>query len=222
MKITADMQPQIQGKSAGLQNISVPSGRKTVQQRPQIINNIQARNILQNTPSEQNLSNALVIMNKARIIIQQALSVSSQLRSEATVTLTSGNVNSTEVRTQMATINSSLTEFNVAVTVPNITEYIPPETTDAINENVQLLRNNSGNSRSDREIIQAETAFKTLDGQLEKQITETAGRLQKYADNYSAQKPDVTALSSEIKSDFRNALNSQGNILPASMETLLA
>ncbi len=213
MKITAALQPQIQGRNAGSRPVPTQAGNTDFAQRLTKTNNAQARQVLQNVPSENSLSNAMVIMNKARAIIQQALSVSGRLRSEAALSMTSGNVNQAAIGREIASLNTSFGEFSTSVTVPAIRESITPETVKQMNNNITQLQSfYERKTVPEKEIATVDDNFRKINTQLEKQIEAATEKLQRYADSYKAEKPDIPALAGQIRGNFNSALLAQGNI----------
>lgn len=221
MKISANLQPQVQGRRSGGGAPARGIPNRDYAQRLGKIDNAQARKTLQNAPMERNLSSAMVVMQKARTIVQQALSVSSKLRANAANTLNTGDVNFQQIGQEMAGINNSFGEFSAGVTPPPVPQMKNLDIEKAgravsgLNEMVQRGQVNQD------DLKRTERDLQDVRGQLDNGIQGVSRELTGIANSYNAQKPDVEKLGASIVRNYPQALAAQGNISGADAAKLI-
>lgn len=220
MRIINNLPAQVQGRNAGKNNIPV-NRQQIVSKRISNSGNVQARQILRNAPSEHSLSNAMIIMQKARAIISQALNISSRLVNQAQVTFTSGNVNTNNISVEVSAMNNSFSEFSATISQPPIQNSALEKLAEGLENDIgtitQMTQNNTPASEFEPVIRQLNERNEVLD----KIIEENRQKMINIANGYEAPRPDAARLRRSIANDSSRALAAQGNIFSENVSGLL-
>jgi hypothetical protein len=118
----------------------------------------QFNKITNTTPQERELSTAMMLIQKARTIIQKALTVSDKIRNMAQTTLITGETSSQQIAQQLADINSSLAEYGVDVAPPSLPIKGAKEILSIkseISEMLTMVRNGNVNSSDLDQVIRS-------------------------------------------------------------------
>ncbi len=134
MKIQTDFHMRVQ----------VAAGQSyTEKTRPTIPDLQQARGLERRIQLDKSLNNALSIAQMSQNLILKAMTISHRLRSIASESMVSGNLNRNELRNAISEINSTITQSSAVETV-----VYPPTLPDPdlpnIREDLTILRNSAG------------------------------------------------------------------------------
>jgi hypothetical protein len=173
--------------------------------------------------SLRDLANAMTLMQTASGIVQEALNVSSKLRSIAMVSMSTGLTDQNEIAQAIAGIKTSLQEYDRPVTVPSVQQsggtstYNLPDISGELDAMDSLAR--KGKIREE-DISPIEKSLMSkqagITGQLEK-IGEQFGSKPAQNDNTHT----YSELPRMIRSNFTEAFTAQGNVRTENVRSLL-
>ena len=127
MKINTDINTRVQGYSVKKTDSTVSQNETAAQQKT-----------AQNT-STRDMSNALMIMQKAQVIVQRALTASHRLQNMAMGTITNNPSAYEQIGQELRSVNASLSEYSVPVTSPPAAQQIATREVPELRENISAL-----------------------------------------------------------------------------------
>jgi hypothetical protein len=173
--------------------------------------------------SLRDLANAMTLMQTASGIVQEALNVSSKLRSIARVSMATGLTDQNEIAQTIAGIKTSLQEYGRPVTVPSVQQsggsstYGLPDISDELDTMDSLTR--KGHIREEN--------ISPIEKSLMSKQAGIAGQLEKMSEHFGSKSAqnDNTQVYSElphmIRSNFTEAFTAQGNVRAENVHSLL-
>ncbi|MGL4370663.1 MAG: hypothetical protein ACRCUT_13475 [Spirochaetota bacterium] len=163
------------------------------------------------SPDMRDLSNAMMILQTANAIIQQALTVSGKLRTMAQSTMATGQTDMQEISRSLAEINSSLQ--GQTVNAPVIKEMPKDAENVRIDKEIASMEKMADTGKADKE--QADAVYESLvkkQGEVRERIDTAAEQMGAKGYSYEAAPARSADLSREIVNNFSGALSAQGNI----------
>ncbi len=127
MKINTDINTRVQGYSTRVTDSAATPSATTSQQKT-------AQNI-----STRDMSNALMIMQKAQVIVQRALTASHRLQNMAMGTITNNPSDYEQIGQELRSVNASLSEYSVPVTAPPAAQQIASREVPKLKNNINAL-----------------------------------------------------------------------------------
>lgn len=219
MKIRADFMSHVRVKTRSIKRIF--SGRTSAnkQQISTTTNNLQQ--IASSAQGERDLSTAMMLIQKARVIIQQALTVSNQISNMAMTTLRTGDTDYQKVGEHLSRINVSLGEYGMGVTAPPLPikgdniKTVQAEL-PAIRSNIEELTKTFKNSNPDLDVVKKIVgSLEKQNASLGKQQNNIETKLTAIADSYLTKttgQPALPGVKKEISENPGQSLVAQGNI----------
>lgn len=127
MKINTDINTRVQGYSTRVTDSTATPSATTSQQKT-------AQNV-----STRDMSNALMIMQKAQVIVQRALTASHRLQNMAMGTITNNPSDYEQIGQELRSVNASLSEYSVPVTAPPAAQQIASREVPKLKNNINAL-----------------------------------------------------------------------------------
>ncbi|MBN2436844.1 MAG: hypothetical protein JXK07_16405 [Spirochaetes bacterium] len=127
MKINTDINTRVQGYSTRVTDSAATPSAAASQQKT-------AQNV-----STRDMSNALMIMQKAQVIVQRALTASHRLQNMAMGTITNNPSAYEQIGQELRSVNASLSEYSVPVTAPPAAQQIASRELPELKNNINAL-----------------------------------------------------------------------------------
>jgi len=175
------------------------------------------------SPDMRDMSNAMMILQTANAVIQQALNVSSKLRSMAQSTMMTGQTDIVELTQNIAGINSSLQQQGTSIAAPVIQEAPKVRDTARIDEELASMEKMANAGKIDKE--KADAVYDALikrQTEVKERIDAAAEKMGAAGFNYEAAPAKTADLSRAIAGNFSGSLTAQGNIRPEIAGALLS
>ena len=165
------------------------------------------------SPDMRDMSNAMMILQTANAVVQQALNVSNKLRTMAQSTMMTGNTNMQELAQSIAGINSSLQQQGASIIAPVIQEAPKVRDTARIDDELASMERMTKAGKVDKE--QSETVYDSLirkQEEIKQRIDASAQKMGAAGFNYEAAPARTADLAKSIAGNYSSALSAQGNI----------
>lgn len=192
------MNTRVQGYETKKNNVSVSSENRPVQKQ----NATQGGNV-------RDMSNALMIMQKAQVIVQRALTASSRLQNMAMGTITSNPAEYEQIGQELRSVNASLEGFSVPVTALPAAREIASNEIPQMRENMQALTQVADNQARGNDQTQQ---LKQISGNFRNQADRIEALEDRIGTTYGARKASVSDVAGLISSNAQAAISAQGNI----------
>jgi len=214
MKIQNDLRSQVQGRPMARQtvhtvNASASNGVGSPDSLPLL--------------NYRSMTNAMVMIQKAQSIVQEALSVSGRLHSIAAESMMTGRTDMQAVTRELAGIDNSLGQYGAATASPPVQpDAVPAERMKEIKAAVGEMHRMAGNGAVDGERLkeiqstlkESEKIFKHEFGT----VSAKAMNTDPFRNSFSQH--TFNSLKSDITGNANIALGAQGNLIAANVNYL--
>lgn len=204
MRVNSELQTHLNSQKTGV--------RPAAQNQQRALRNVQADVHTNAAETDtRGISNVLTIMQKAQLIVQRALTVSSRLQNAAMETY-SGQTDFDQIGAEISTINASLEEFGADVTTPAVSQTVNRDQLRAnLTQMNEMVQNRNIGS----------TEINAVYSSLQEQSYAVDTKLSSYQkQNGINPNPDAGQTAASIQSSPSSALSVQGNIIPDSVSKL--
>ncbi|MFW6365281.1 MAG: hypothetical protein ACOC2H_02270 [Spirochaetota bacterium] len=194
MKINSDMHSRLNAQKMGVQTRRSPQQRETVQ----------AASLALPEPSLHGVTNAMAIMQKAQLIVQRALTVSTRLQNIALDRIANDGTQMEQLGSDIQTIQSSLEEYRSGPSNGNADSAIRPK---ELQDDVNRLARMTETGNIDRTQINGiYAAMQERSYAIDREISNVQ---RQYGINPST---DAEETAERIRSNPSGALQAQGSI----------